>query len=180
MESIKYKGNWNEADFEQMGWHDCKIYSILSDDSNFRLILDIDYIFEWITDSESEYYKFLISPSTLVFHNVWDVKIDLETDGEIEISDLHRENPQRARNEAYIDKKMEWDWLIETQSGTISFKSTGFDQYSRETPVLSESQNLGLVSRMEMLKLYKIPGFNLTEPESKRVRPARPDELPRQ
>ncbi|WAC11455.1 hypothetical protein [Dyadobacter pollutisoli] len=180
MENTKYKENWNDADFEKMGWHDCKIYSILSDDSNFRLILDIDYIFEWITDSTSEYYKFLLSPSTLVFHNVWDLKIDLETDGEIEISDIHRENPRKPKNEEYIDKKTEWDWLIETQSGIISFRSVGFDQYSRDTPVLSEFQSLGLSSRMEMLKLYKIPDLNLKEPEFKRVRPARQDELPRQ
>ncbi|MGM9511853.1 hypothetical protein ACS5NO_29225 [Larkinella sp. GY13] len=153
----KYKTNWNETDFEKMGWHDCKIYSIISDDSNFRIIFDIDYIFEWVSDSRSEYYSFLLSPSTLIFHNVWDLKFDLITDREIEILDIHRGDPKNPKNKDFMDKKVEWDWIIETQSGTILFKSVGYDQYSREVPILSELQNLGLASRMEILKLYKIP-----------------------
>ena len=44
MEYLLEKKIWTDADFAQMGWHDCRIYKLrLTRD----LELDIDYIFRW-------------------------------------------------------------------------------------------------------------------------------------
>ena len=41
------KSVWTDHDFEDMGWHDCKLFAISFGD-NFQLLLDIDYIFKWV------------------------------------------------------------------------------------------------------------------------------------
>ena len=38
--------------FEEMGWHDSLIRSFAFDDENWRLLLDLDYIFKWVHPAE--------------------------------------------------------------------------------------------------------------------------------
>ena len=49
---------WTEVDFQIMGWHDSPIYglSFQSEPSTHssELILDIDYIFQWISPPDPE------------------------------------------------------------------------------------------------------------------------------
>lgn len=45
--------------------------------TRFKLLFDIDYIFKWVGPEEDGYYRFWISPATLIFENVYDVNIDL-------------------------------------------------------------------------------------------------------
>jgi len=111
----------------------------------FQFKLDIDYIFQWIHPKENEtYFSFWIAPCTLVFENVWDLRFDIHisSDIELEIDDIRRDNAREARNAAYIDKKTEYDWTIETHQGDITFKSVGFTQYVRKKPVYTSSQLL--------------------------------------
>lgn len=135
---------WTEQDFDQMGWHDSHIHAI-SFGEGFQFKLDIDYIFEWVHPKVNEtYFNFWIAPCTLVFENVWDLRLDIliSSDIELEIDDLRRENAREARNAAYIEKKTEYDWTIETHQGDITFKSVGYIQYVRMRPVLTSSQVL--------------------------------------
>jgi len=53
METNNYKTHWTEQDFDLMGWHDSKIYSINFDMDNHRIIFDIDYIFDWIKNPDT-------------------------------------------------------------------------------------------------------------------------------
>jgi hypothetical protein len=73
---------WTEVDFNIMGWHDNPIYalSLGGDDPVIKgLLLDIDYIFEWIRPIPSETtFSFWIAPATLCFKDVSDVKINIE------------------------------------------------------------------------------------------------------
>ena len=57
---------WTDHDFENMDWHDCKLFAISFGD-NFQLLLDIDYIFKWVQTGKT--FKFWVSPCTLVFEN---------------------------------------------------------------------------------------------------------------
>jgi len=74
---------WTEADFSRMGWHDAKVYAMafFSDTKTFdnELIFDLDYIFQWLNPAPpSPNFSFWIAPCTLVFKNVYRLKIDLD------------------------------------------------------------------------------------------------------
>jgi hypothetical protein len=134
---------WDDNDFEQMGWHDSKIYGIAFKDDKFELMLDIDYILEWLHPKENESnFKFWVAPATLVFRNVWDLKLSLEGNLSLEIQDIHRANPRPPKNSKHIEEPFEYDWIIETNNGEITFQSVGYKQYFRMAPILSDLQKI--------------------------------------
>jgi hypothetical protein len=136
---------WTEADFDSMNWHDNPIHAMTFSE-NFELLLDIDYIFEWVLKGKK--YLFWISPCTLVFENVYDLTFDIgPTTPRLTIDFLTKENPQRPKNSEYIKRDTEFDWTIEMQEGTIGFKSVGFKQYVRALPKLLATQKLVLAER---------------------------------
>ncbi|HVU95666.1 MAG TPA: hypothetical protein VHE34_10600 [Puia sp.] len=136
---------WTADDFEEMAWHDCVIHAI-SFKSDFKLLFDIDYIFEWVLVGKK--YKFWIAPCTLIFENCYDVNFDLDmsTPG-LEIDCLTRKNPKKPSNAEYIEKQMEFDWFMDTQQGTISFTSVDFSLFVRRKPVYSSAQSFDLEAR---------------------------------
>src|SRR6202012_2738132 len=107
------KGIWTIDDFDEMGWHDCLIHAI-SFGEEFKLLLDIDYIFKWVL--EGKRYKFWIAPCTLIFENCYDVKFDLDMSvPRLEMDSVIRENPKKPKNAAYVERQVEFDWIMETQ-----------------------------------------------------------------
>jgi hypothetical protein len=123
---------WTGADFELMGWHDARVQAI-SFGKDYQLLLDIDYIFEWVYPEEGEtYFKFWIAPCTLVFENVYSLKFDLEVSvpSELYIDEIKRTNPNPTPNGELI----EYDWQIESDGGSVTFKATDYNQYVRYTP----------------------------------------------
>lgn len=140
------KAIWTEADFEQMGWHDNKIYAIGFGIAEYELTFDIDYIFKWIDPKGNEnHFKFITSPATLVFRNVYDVRIATYMSNLV-ITDIYKDNPTMPKNAVYIKDKFEYDWTIETTNGEITFKSTGYTQFTRKM-IQSDSQSIDLVVR---------------------------------
>lgn len=140
---------WNKDDFENMGWHDSRVYAITFSD-NYELLFDIDYIFQWEEpDNEGNYFKFWVSPCTLVFENVHNLKFDIEISEpfRLEIDNIHYTNPQKPKNAEFIKKDIEYHWTIETSQGIITFISVGFKQYFRQSPILLNSQNISLELR---------------------------------
>jgi hypothetical protein len=138
---------WDENDFEQMGWHDSKVYAIAFEGEKFELALDIDYILKWLNPSDKESnYKFWVAPATLVFSNVYNLNIIQQSLG-LEIQDVYRENPVKPKNEIHIEGKTEYDWTIETTSGKITFKAAGYKQYFRKPPALLDSQKIDFKER---------------------------------
>jgi hypothetical protein len=139
------KNIWTEADFDSMNWHDNPIHAITFGD-NFELLLDIDYVFEWVLKGKK--YLFWISPCTLMFENVYDLTFDIgPTTPGLTIDFLTKENSQRPKNSEYIKRDIEFDWTIEMQEGTISFKSVGFKQYVRQLPQLLRAQKMAHEAR---------------------------------
>jgi hypothetical protein len=134
---MEVKNIWTEIDFEVMGWHDSRLYSIKFPDDNFQLKFDIDYIFQWIQEDKNS-FKFWISPSNLIFNNVNNLKINIDFRNFIGLTilDIERGNSRMSPN----GKITIWDYVIETDNGVISFSSTGFQQEIREQPVLSNTQ----------------------------------------
>jgi hypothetical protein len=141
---------WTEADFEKMGWHDVQIHAFAFMPKTFELVFDIDYILQWVqpdTKKNETYFKFWISPATLVFENIYDLKIEVESDFGIELQNVRREEPQKPKNAEYIDRETEWRWILEAQEGEISLRSVGYKQYLRKEPVLVRAQSLNLEDR---------------------------------
>lgn len=137
---------YTEADFELMSWHDCHIHAFSFNDDD-ELLLDIDYMFEWVHPKKgSKYYKFWIAPCTLVFENVYNVEFELDG-GQPIIDFILRENPQTTTASAYLGKAFEHDWDLVMTNGEMTFKSVGFKQYVRQLPILSGTQKLTLEVR---------------------------------
>jgi len=137
---------WDDGDFEQMGWHDATIHGIAFGRGMKELSLDIDYIFKWVHPQESEkYFRFLVAPCTLVFQNVFDLLIEAEPSygmDAFQIEDIHRNDPLPPRNIELIDRDVDWQWTIECCYAHVSFRSVGYKQYIRRTPVLTQAQSL--------------------------------------
>ncbi len=51
------KSMWSEADFDRMGWHDVTVHAFAvqpSPQDPGRLLLDLDYIVEWVPPAQPE------------------------------------------------------------------------------------------------------------------------------
>lgn len=125
---------WTEADFDRMGWHDVNVHAFA-----FRactLSFDLDYMFRWVDPAPGEtYYKFWMSPSTLVFAHVSDVRLDLTPHGAPIIMGLTRSEPAAVPGYATT-----WQWSIDCLDGEVAFRATGYRQFTRRAPVLVSAQ----------------------------------------
>jgi hypothetical protein len=135
---------WTEAGYQKMGWHDSPIYALAfqSDPSTLssELILDIDYIFQWIHPVPPNlYFSFWIAPATLVFKEVHNLDMQINQDPpnifDLEIADIHR-----LEQLAYPNGSSFWKWHIELQNGHIYFDSNGYEQFIKQQPVLASQQ----------------------------------------
>ena len=90
------KQTWTDADFEEMGWHDATVRALGFDDEAHRLLIDLDYIFEWIhPEDEGGHFEFWIAPAVMVFSEVSSLAISFKEDENfllsgIEVQDLYR------------------------------------------------------------------------------------------
>jgi len=136
---------WSDADFEEMGWHDATLWSMVANPETFEFLLDLDYIFKWVDPEPGEtYYKFWVASVTMVFENVHSVNINIDsTHGSIEVSDLHRERPCPTPN----GKLTQHTYRFECQEGEITLMATGFKMIVRTQPVLQQQQSFSLEAR---------------------------------
>ena len=143
MESFNLEKHvWTQDDFKKMGFHDSIIWSSFANPEKYEFSLDLDYIFKWVNpNGEDNYFKFWVSPVTMVFENVSNIKFDTESrQGNIQIVNLYIEDPELTPN----GKLTTNTFRFECQEGEISLKATGFKMYVRQTPILSKYQVLEL------------------------------------
>lgn len=139
---------YNTNNFNQIQWHDTKIYAFAFDDKNFKFYLDVDLILEWIDPQlNSENYTFKIVPATIVFLNTWNLIIDVDTNLNLVIEDVEMISPHLPNNIKYIENVLEYCWKIELSEGEIQFNSIGFEILTKSEPVLSNEQSIGLFER---------------------------------
>lgn len=127
---------WTDADFEKMGWHDCRIYKIRLTNN---LELDIDYILQWNKpDIEGLPFTFWIAPATLVFKNIHNIQFEIDTafDEALEIEDIELNNSDDIIQ-----------WTIITQQGDIEFTADGFTQWIRQEPFFQFGQTISYIER---------------------------------
>ena len=138
---------WSEEDFDHLAWRDCTIHALAFPLGAFDLLLDIDYIFEWISPVEPERnYQFWIAPVTLAFENVHEIKIDFDICDHIQIGNIEREKATPRESE-YIHRFKEWNWDISCTRGDITFLATGFKMFARTPPLLAAVSRLDPAAR---------------------------------
>ena len=139
------KAIWGEGDFTEMGWHDVTVWSMLAAPETYEFVFDLDYIFKWLNPAEGEtYFRFWVAPATMVFENVNDVKINIESpQGSIEIFDLKCGDPISTPNGLCTQQT----YRFECQEGEVSLQATGFKMYVRRPPVLISRQKLNINDR---------------------------------
>jgi hypothetical protein len=141
------KWRWTNADFERMGWHDSPVRAMAYLTETYELAFDIDYLLEWVQPGPGEtYFTFWIAPATLVFENVADLRIDLESSGGITILDLARQDEKPTR-EGFEGPDTDWLWTLDCLEGAIQFRASGFRQTIRRAPICHDAQHLSLAER---------------------------------
>lgn len=146
------KSTWTQEDYKDMGWHDANIYgmvieSVENDVWATSLSFDIDYIFRWVRPIPPEdHFTFWVAPCTLTFKEYFDLRINLNTEGQVveslEVADLILKSKTESAKGVFV-----YDWLIELQQGNIALKSAGFEQVVRKAPVHVKSQTLTMQER---------------------------------
>ena len=131
--------------FEAMSWHDALVWSVVAIPGAFEFAIDLDYIFKWVKPEEGEvYFRFWVSPVTMVFENVHSVRLAIESEqGQIEVADLHREESRLTPNKQLTEAL----YRFECQEGELSLWATGFKMYVRKEPVLMDLQSFTLSER---------------------------------
>lgn len=134
---MEVKEKWTNVDFDEMGWHDSRLYQFKFPDESFSFTLYLDYIFKWVEEKDS--YKFWVSPCELTFKDVYNLKLNLSFENHLGlyISDIKRKKLKSINNNI-----TEWEFEIETDRGSIEFTSTDFEMNLISEPILSESQDL--------------------------------------
>lgn len=141
------KNRWDDNEFDTMRWHDCPIYAIAFDREKFELIFDIDYLVQWMKPAAHDAgFKFRVAPATLAFKNVHSMEM-VSDSIDLVILNIGREALGKPVNGDYINAALEYQWIMETSSGEISFKSIGYEQFARKKPVLLKNQAIGLETR---------------------------------
>jgi hypothetical protein len=158
---------WSDADFDQMGWHDAKIYAVQFGEN---ISFDIDYIFEWVKSDADDFFSFVVAPATLVFLEPTNIvlNVDFRFGQQLEIEEIHRRVADNGSTE----------WYIETHQGDIIITANSFQQVIRRQPTLQTGQqvipeergdssfsvvpNIGSVESIEVKRL-KAADFALRE-----------------
>lgn len=90
--------SWATEEFDQLQWHDAMIHALAVTSEPWELLLDIDYILEWICPVPPESkFQFKVTPATLIFENAGNViiNIDLNSSDRITIREIRRSDPRK-------------------------------------------------------------------------------------
>jgi hypothetical protein len=136
--------HWTQHDFSEMSWHDNYVHALRIVEGPHgagELILDLDYILEWIKTPDG--YTFRILPVTLKFVEVTNLRIALDYAtptaalGPFSIHAIERETEPRGRYVAEL-----WKISINWPTGEITFEAHGYEQDAIGLAVVSTSQYL--------------------------------------
>jgi hypothetical protein len=136
--------------FEDLSWHDNAIHAFRitegDDGCSGNLILDIDYILEWIPPSaQAGNFSFVVSPADLVFLQVTYLVISIDYASSssalqpMTIDEISREVVTYPNGYSEFAWKIELNW---PEKSFISFRSPRMSQALRGASVRSTSQSL--------------------------------------
>ena len=155
--------SWSLADFEQMSWHDVHVHGfrvVEGEHGTGELILDIDYILEWLKGEKG--FQFRIAPALLQFHQMSNLRFSLDyakpTAGIVPFSlnGIKREPISHATGH----NSFRWELEINWPDGALSFESPGFTQSLRAPECVTANQRLLPTERGEELRLDLVYELN--------------------
>ncbi|OGV56896.1 MAG: hypothetical protein A2017_05165 [Lentisphaerae bacterium GWF2_44_16] len=136
-----------DKDWENLCWHDNRIYGISLSYGKFHenLIIDIDYIVEWICRPDKT-CSFLISPATLTFNQILDLEINIKCKHQgIYINAIHRE---LDKERSTLPDRLYYNWKIDCHYGShVSFGASSFSRILRKKPILCHGQEIPFAER---------------------------------
>jgi hypothetical protein len=141
---------WTHAQFNEMSWHDNHVHALRIVEGvhgSGQLVLDLDYILEWLCGNPGE-QRFRIVPVSLTFNDVFALRLALDyasptaAFGPFSIGSIERRVESRPRYEATI-----WRILINWPVGEISFEASGYEQRGIGGEVLCSEQYLSAERR---------------------------------
>lgn len=133
---------WTDADFDELSWHDCLIHAIrLEQDGEYQndLILDLDFVMEWIPKGDDEPINFRVAPAILRFEAVRDLRYQILLD--------YKQSMELDWIERGPSRDERWDhpfWTLhlhgypQRSPNEICFHATGFRQKLSASPVYRE------------------------------------------
>ena len=152
---------YTEVDFDELSWHDCSIWGIAlrtGEASAFQpadLMFDIDFIVEWVCAVGAP-ARFRVAPAALVFHNVTDLRIEVQTTHSGDYRMALSPWPILGISRQPIERPVgypgppSYTWTLALgipSLGEIHFGASGFTQELRAEPVLTGQQNLTIAER---------------------------------
>jgi hypothetical protein len=155
----------SDADFDRLSWHDCHLWAIAfdvgepdEDDWTSDLVLDIDFIVEWLCPS-SDKFAFRVAPARLAFQGVTDPRFAIEWARTgfqgalhpVSIDSITRERVQDQK--VYLDRPYySWRIALNWPAGEITFGAVSFTQTLLTEPVVVERQHLSRTERRRLTK----------------------------
>lgn len=123
-------GPWSDIQFAEMSWHDNHVHAMRIVESAHgagELLLDVDYILEWLKGPQGVQFKLV--PVTLRFRGVTGLRVTLDyatptaAMGPFSIHAIERREEVRERYTAQC-----WDIVVNWPTGRIAFEADGFTQ----------------------------------------------------
>ena len=132
---------WTDADYESLSLHDCAVHGFAANAERYTVLLDIDYVSEWLDPiPPSKYFRFKIAPATLAFQNATVERLEVDSpQGRWSIDQLRREDAKRLDGPAGT-VLTEWRYTVDGHDGALVVRATGFRLSLRGSPVLAKSQ----------------------------------------
>ena len=144
---------WTHEQFSDMSWHDNHVHGLRVVEGSHgtgELILDLDYILEWLCEMDGT--KFKIVPVNLTFLEVCDLRVSLDYAtptaalSPFSIHSIERFSESRGHYVAEM-----WKIAINWPKGEITFQAKGYEQRAIGAVVVSGSQCLLPAERNHIL-----------------------------
>jgi hypothetical protein len=141
--------HWTHEHFDEMSWHDNHVHGvrfIAGEHGAGELVLDIDYIVEWLRTGDASQFRLL--PATLRFTDVTNLHISLDyashsaAMGPFSIHAIERRMEQRESHVAQL-----WRIDVNWPGGEVSIEASGYEQTATGKAVVSSQQWLSPVER---------------------------------
>ena len=141
---------WTHEQFDEMSWHDNHVHGLRFVEGlhgTGRLVLDLDYILEWLKEEDGA-ISFRVIPVSLTFVGVTGLRISLDYATPtaalvpFSIHAIERRIEQRERYQAQL-----WKIVINWPVGEFTFEAEGYEQRACGTPVVSSNQWLNVNQR---------------------------------
>jgi hypothetical protein len=143
---------WYTADFETLSWHDVHVHGfriVEGEHGTAELVLDIDFIVEWISSADAG-YRFRVAQAILQFHEVFGLRFSL--DYVACSAGMTAFSIEGIKREIIVDEgrapSYRWRIAVNWPEGFLEFEAPGFSQWLVGEIVEQDAQALHPAQRL--------------------------------